>query len=142
MRARALRAPVFLGSLPRQTERCAPPTHRSFAAFSSYSKIKIIYLTRAACVKGLFLSTLLPRPESMQSARPSIQLSALGPPTPSTLKECGSPPPLDPRGETHSHPDEGAGGGGGGDQFRRWGIHSSTPAPHIAASLIFPANIK
>ena len=33
MRARALRAPVFLGSLPRQTGRCAPPlpAHRSFA---------------------------------------------------------------------------------------------------------------
>ncbi len=32
MRARALRAPSFLGSLPRQTGRCAPPAHRSFAA--------------------------------------------------------------------------------------------------------------
>ncbi len=29
MRARALRAPVFLGSLPRQTGRCAPPTRPS-----------------------------------------------------------------------------------------------------------------
>jgi hypothetical protein len=42
VRAGALRAPVFLGSLPRQTGRCAPPAHRSFAAFSSYSKNKII----------------------------------------------------------------------------------------------------
>jgi hypothetical protein len=32
VRARALRAPVFLGSLARQTGRCAPPAHRSFAA--------------------------------------------------------------------------------------------------------------
>jgi hypothetical protein len=32
MRARALRAPVFLGSLPRQTGSCAPPPlHCSFA---------------------------------------------------------------------------------------------------------------
>ncbi|MFN9907336.1 MAG: hypothetical protein ACK56F_14650, partial [bacterium] len=31
LRARALRAPVFLGSLPRPTGRCAPPAHRSFA---------------------------------------------------------------------------------------------------------------
>ena len=32
MRARALRAPVSLGALPRQTGRCAPPcTHRSFS---------------------------------------------------------------------------------------------------------------
>ncbi len=136
MRARALRAPVILGSLPRQTGRCAPPTHRSFAAFSSYSKIKIIYLTRAARVKGLFLSTLLPRPESTQSARPSIQSSALGPPTPSTAKECGSPT-LDPGGR-HTHIR--MRGWGGGNQFRRWGTHSGTPAPHVAASLIFPAN--
>jgi hypothetical protein len=40
VRARALRAPVFLGSLPRQKGHCAPPTHRSCAAFSSYSKNK------------------------------------------------------------------------------------------------------
>jgi hypothetical protein len=32
VRARALRAHVFLGSLTRQTGRCAPPGHRSFAA--------------------------------------------------------------------------------------------------------------
>jgi hypothetical protein len=38
VRARALRAPVFLGALPRQTGRCAPPDHRSFAA--SYSSAK------------------------------------------------------------------------------------------------------
>ncbi len=30
VRARALRAPVFLGSVPRQKGRCAPPVHRSF----------------------------------------------------------------------------------------------------------------
>ena len=41
MRARALRAPVFLGSLPRQTGRCATPAHRSFA--DSYSTPKNIY---------------------------------------------------------------------------------------------------
>ena len=40
--ARAQRAPVFLGSLPRQTGRCAPPpSHRSFTA--SYSTPKNIY---------------------------------------------------------------------------------------------------
>jgi hypothetical protein len=32
VRARTLRAPVFLGSLPCQTGRCAPPAHRIFAA--------------------------------------------------------------------------------------------------------------
>ncbi len=42
VRARALRAPVFLGSLPCQRGRCAPPpAHRSFAA--SYSTPKNIY---------------------------------------------------------------------------------------------------
>jgi hypothetical protein len=42
VRARELRAQVFLGSLPRQSGRCAPPpAHRSFAA--SYSTPKNIY---------------------------------------------------------------------------------------------------
>jgi hypothetical protein len=65
VRARALRAPVFLGSLTRQKGRCAPPpVHRSFAASSS-SKIKISYFpkqnaslqaqTRAA--RDVYLST-------------------------------------------------------------------------------------
>jgi hypothetical protein len=39
VRARALRAPVFLGSLQHQPGRCAPPAHRSFAA--SYSPPKL-----------------------------------------------------------------------------------------------------
>ena len=41
VRARALRAPVLLGSLPRKTGRCAPtppPAHRSFAASHSTPK--------------------------------------------------------------------------------------------------------
>ena len=41
MRARALRAPVFLDSLPRQTGRCAPPAHRSFAASYSIPKNRL-----------------------------------------------------------------------------------------------------
>ncbi len=48
------------------------------------------------------------RGQRVQSARPSVQSSELGPPTPSTARECCSPP-LDPRGETHSLPDEGVG---------------------------------
>ena len=53
MRARALRAPVFLGSSPRQTGHCAPPAHRSFAASYSIPKIdKKNYRTRAARVRG------------------------------------------------------------------------------------------
>jgi hypothetical protein len=42
VRARALRAPVFLGALPRQTGRCAPSAHRSCAA--SYYRPKNINL--------------------------------------------------------------------------------------------------
>jgi hypothetical protein len=38
VRARALRAPVFLGSLTRQTRRCASPAHPSYTA--SYSSPK------------------------------------------------------------------------------------------------------
>ena len=41
VRARALRAPVFLDSLPRQTGRCAPPAHRSFAASYSIPKNRL-----------------------------------------------------------------------------------------------------
>jgi hypothetical protein len=44
VRARALRAPVFLGALARQTGRCAPPTQRSFAA--SYSLAKKFIISR------------------------------------------------------------------------------------------------
>ena len=47
MRARALRAPVFLGSVPRQKGRCAPPVHRSFAAsYSSPQKNHLIPETK------------------------------------------------------------------------------------------------
>jgi hypothetical protein len=47
VRARALRAPVFLGSLTRQKGRCAPPppVHSSFAASHS-SKIKTTYFLK------------------------------------------------------------------------------------------------
>jgi hypothetical protein len=44
VRARALRAPDFLGLLTRQTGRCAPP-HRSFAAspkIKKYSRNKML----------------------------------------------------------------------------------------------------
>ncbi len=53
VRARALRAPVFLGLLTRQTGRCAPP-HRSFAAPSKIKKtfqkqnFSLLARTRAA----------------------------------------------------------------------------------------------
>ncbi len=135
VRASALRAPVFLGSLPRRTGRCAPPTHRSFAAFSSYSKNKNNLPSRPREEPFLFNSTTEVREYSeCQAFYPVVRI---GPPTLSTARECDSSS-LDPRGDTHSYPDEGV----GENQFRRWGIHSGTPAPHTAASLIFPANNK
>ncbi len=58
MRARALRAPVFLGSLPRQTGRCAPPPPIAASLlFIRPQKIFTIYRTWAAYVKDFFLST-------------------------------------------------------------------------------------
>ncbi len=126
MRARALRAPVSFSSLPRQTGRCAPPPPVAASLLLILPpKIYKIYRIWVAGVKGFFLSTLPPRPESKQSARPSIQSSELGPPTPSPPRECFSPP-LDPRGETHSLSE-----GVGGNQFRRWGIHFGTLCIHV-----------
>ncbi len=87
----------------------APPPIAASLLFLCIPKIKIIYRTRAARVKGIFLSTIPPRPESIQSARPSIQSSELGPPTPSTARECCSPP-LWIQGGRHTH-----------FRMRRWG---------------------
>jgi len=71
--ARALRAPVFLGSLPRQTVRCAPPlpAHCSCAA-SNY-----ICRTGAAHVTALFLSTGTRRLWNMRSTCPPHRPSQL-----------------------------------------------------------------
>ncbi len=110
VRARALRAPVFLGTLPGQTGRCAPPAHRSFAASYSYPKNKNNLPNSGRRVKGYILSTLPPRPESIQSDRLSIQSSELGPPPPHRKRVFL--PHWDPRGETHLLSEEGVGGGG------------------------------
>ncbi len=66
---------------------------------------------RAARVKGFFISTLPPRPESIESARPSIQSSELGPPPPS-CKRLLSPPLWSQGGNTLIFRGEGGGGGG------------------------------
>jgi hypothetical protein len=58
VRARALRAPVFLSSLPPQTGRCAPPpAYAASLLLIRPLKIYKIYRTWAAHVKGFFLST-------------------------------------------------------------------------------------
>ncbi len=55
VRARALRAPVFISSLPHQTGRCAPPpAHRSFAAYNSTLKNKINLSNLGRPNSGLF----------------------------------------------------------------------------------------
>jgi hypothetical protein len=46
----------------------------------------------------------------LQSVRLSVPSSELGQPTPSPTRECCSPPPVEPRGETHSLAGEGVGG--------------------------------
>ncbi len=126
--------PSFWAHCHAKQGAARPPAIAASLLFLRIPKIKIIYLTRAARVKGLFLSTLLPRPESTQSDRPSIQSSALGPPTPSTAKECGSPFWI--HGGRHTHIRMREWGGGEEPISTIWSIHSGTPAPHIAASLI------
>ncbi len=117
MRARALRAPVFLGSLPRQTGRCAPPTHHSFAAFSSYSKNKNNLPSCPREEPFSFNSTTEAREYS--ECKAFYPVVRIGSPHPLNCKRVWLPP-LDPRGKTHLHPDEGV----GENQFRRWGIHT------------------
>jgi hypothetical protein len=119
VRARALRAPVFLGHMPRQTGRCAPP-----AASHSYLKNKN-NLPNSCRPREGHLSTLPQRPESIQSARPSIQSSELGPPPPH-LQESVAPPFGSKGGDTFTFR-----GAGGGNQFRRWGIHSGILHPPL-----------
>jgi hypothetical protein len=95
VRARALRAPVFWNSLRRQTGRCAP--HPPIAASLLLIRpptINKIHRTRAARVKGFFLSTVPPRPESIPYRVPGLLSSRPNwvPPTPSPARECCSPP--------------------------------------------------
>ncbi len=71
VRARALRAPVFLGSLPRQTGRCAPPPPIAASLLLIQPpKIFTIYRTWAAHVQGFFLSNEPQRLWNMRSPSP------------------------------------------------------------------------
>ncbi len=91
VRARALRAPVFFSSLLRQTGRCAPPPPVAASLLLIRPpKIYKIYRIWVAGVQGFFLSTLPPRPESIQSARPSVV--RIGSPHPLTPKRVLFPP--------------------------------------------------
>jgi hypothetical protein len=84
----------------------APPPIAASLLFIHTPKIKIIHRTRAARVKGFFLSTLPPRPESIQSATASIQSSELVPPA---CKRVLLPPFGSKGGDARTF-----GGGGGG----------------------------
>ena len=71
VRARALRSPVFLSSLPPQTGRFAPsPPIAASLPHIRPPKIFTIYWTWAAHVKGFFLSTGLQRLCNMRSPAP------------------------------------------------------------------------
>ena len=110
VRARALRAPVFWGHCQAKRGAARPPVHRSFAASYSYPKNKNNLPNSGRRVKGYILSTLPPRPESIQSDRPSIQSSELGPPPPH-LQESVAHPLGSKGGDTFTF--RGGGGGGG-----------------------------
>jgi hypothetical protein len=101
VRARALRAPVFFSSLPRQTGRCAPlPPAPASLLLIQPPKIYKIYRIWVADVKDFFLSTLPPRPERVgQAFYPVVRIGSLHPLTPKRLL---FPPPLDPGGR-HTH---------------------------------------
>ncbi len=67
VRARALHAPVFLGSLLLQTGRCAPSTPIAASLLLIRPpKILTIYRTLAAHGKGFFLSLPPPRPSQLR----------------------------------------------------------------------------
>ncbi len=90
LQARPLRAPVFLGSLTRQMEHCAPPpAQRSFAAFYSYPKIKIIFWTRAARLFSFHSTTKATEYTEVQGLLSSRRNWVF--PTPSSESECESP---------------------------------------------------
>jgi hypothetical protein len=102
-----------------------PPPIAASLLFLRIPKIKIIYL--AAHVKGLFFQLYYRgqrvRYTGCQALYPVV---LIGSPTPSTAREWGSP--LWIQGGRHTHIRM---RGWGGDQFRRWGLHSGTAAPHI-----------
>jgi hypothetical protein len=78
VRARALRAPVFLGSLPRQTGRCAPPPHSSFAAYKKIvQKQNGSLLARTRAARGVYLYTGPPRIRNKIFAAPRPTYRAL-----------------------------------------------------------------
>jgi hypothetical protein len=114
--------PSFWGHCHAKRGAARPPPIAAALLYIHTPKIKIIYRTRAACVKGYILSTLPPTPESIQSDRPSIQSSELAPPPPH-LQESVAPQLGSKGGDPFTFR---GGGEGGGNQFRRWGIHSGT----------------
>ncbi len=143
--------PSFWGHCHAKRGAARPPPIAAALLHIHTPKIKKIYRTRAACVKGYILSTLPPRPESIQSDRPSIQSSELAPPPPHLQESVA--PPLGGRPIYFQRR-----GWGGGDQFLHSGtlgilqsldadamkyIHTlychPTSATHITSSLIFPA---
>jgi hypothetical protein len=104
VRARALRTPVFFSSLPCQTGRCAPPPRRPSQLccylFDPQKYIKSIEFGSPAWRAFFFQlyhrGQRVYRVPGLLSSRPNWV------PPPPHLQESVVPPPLDPRGETHS----------------------------------------
>ncbi len=96
----------------------ALPTHRSFAAFYSYSKNKIIYQTRAARVKGFsFNSTTETREYTeCQALYPVVRI---GSPTPHLQESVA--PPVWVQGRRHTNfRMRGGGGTNSDDEHTHW----------------------
>ncbi len=149
VRARALRAPVFLGPLPRLTGRCAPrPSQLRYSPPTKKSTISrnkmlpfwppgsVYFSTGLRCTPLSYIAsywvTLHPfefRCTLLSYAAP--YWATLHPTMLCCIQLsylCRTQSELScillsyaaPRGETHSLSEEGV----GGNQFRRWGIHS------------------
>jgi hypothetical protein len=109
--ARALRAPVFLGSCHAKRGATRPPPIAASLLFIHSPKIKIIHRTRAARVKDFFLSIYhriqrLYRVPRLLSSLPNWV------PHPLTCKRVlFLLPPFGFKGETRSLSEEGVGGG-------------------------------
>jgi hypothetical protein len=89
----------------------APPPITASLLFSLYSKNKNIPPNSGRPREGLFSFNSTTEAREYTECQAFYTVVRIGSPTPSTARECCStPPPLDPRGETHSLPDEGVRG--------------------------------
>ncbi len=110
MPARALRAPVFLGTLPGQTGRCAPPADRSFAASYSYPENKNNLPNSGRPREGLYSFNSTTEARKYTEWQASYQVVWIGSPTPLPARECC--PPIGIQGGRHIYFQRRGWGGG------------------------------